>query len=144
MVCTVIWGVMTYCVLIGIFTIVPTTQYVWINQTATFTCATNVTGYILSFNIPAIVDHIPTVTDLPEGGQLATASFTVTSDNNSTSIRCAADNGTIFTITTPVYAYVQGTVGHYDRIMVLTYCLPRSTIISSRSYSSTTGVWSNH
>ena len=143
MVCTVIWGVMTYCVLIDIFTIVPTTQYVWINQTATFTCATNVTGYILSFSIPAGVAHdTTTVTDLPEGGQLATASFTVTSDNNGTSVRCIAENGELFTITTLVYAYAQGTVDH--RIMVLTYCLPRSTIISSRSYSSTTRVWYIH
>ena len=75
MVCTVIWGVMTYCVLIDIFVIVPTTQYVWINQTATFACATNVTGYSLSFSIPAGVDDDDTVTDLPEGGQLATTSF---------------------------------------------------------------------
>ena len=92
MVCTVIWGVMTYCVLIDIFTIEPTTQYVWINQTATFTCATNVTGYILSFSISASVDHIPTVTDLPEGGLLATCSYTVTSYNNGTSVRCLATN----------------------------------------------------
>ena len=122
-----------------IFTIVPTTQYVWINQTATFTCATNVTGYILSFSIPAGIAHVTTtVTDLLEGGQLAISSFTVTSDNNGTSFRCAADNGDLLTSTTPVFAYAQGTVDH--RIMVLTYCLPRSTIISSRSYSSTTGV----
>ena len=112
MVCTVIWGVMTYRVLIDIFTIVPTTQYIWINQTATFTCATNVTGYQLSFTIPAGVYDTTTVTDLPGGGQLATSSFTVTSDNNGTSLRCTADNGTIFTSTTLVYAYAQGTVDH--------------------------------
>ena len=141
MVCTVIWGVMTYCVLIDIFTIVPTTQYVWINQTATFTCATNVTGYELSFSIPAGIAHVTTVTDLPEGGRLATASFTVTSDNNSTRVRCIAENGDLLTSTTLVFAYAQGTVD-YIRIMVLT-CLPRSTIISSRSYSSTR-VWYIH
>ena len=125
-----------------IFTIVPTTQYVWINQTATFTCATNDAGYnILSFNIPAGIDDDTTVTDLPGGGQLATTSFTVTSDNNGTSVRCLAHNGDL-TSTTPVYAYAQGTVDH--RIMVLTYCLPRSPIVSSRSYSSTTRVWYIH
>ena len=87
-----IWGVIIYCILIDIFTIVPTTQYVWINQTTTFTCATNVTGYTLSFSIPASVDDTPTVTNLPGGGQLATTSFTVTSDNNGTSVRCLATN----------------------------------------------------
>ena len=110
MVCTVIWGVMTYCVLIDIFTIVPTTQYVWINQTATFTCATNDAGYnILSFNIPAGIDDDTTVTDLPEGGRLATTSFTVTSDNNGTSVRClAANNGGLPVVSDPGFAYGQG------------------------------------
>ena len=96
----------------------------------------------MSFSIPAGVAHVTTVTDLPEGGLLALAitSFTVTSDNNGTSVICVAHNGTIITIITPVYAYAQGTVDHYDRIMALTYCLPRSPIISSRSYSRTTRV----
>ena len=109
MVCTVIWGIMTYCVLIDILTIVPTTQYVWINQTATFTCAINVTGYILSFSIPAGVAHGTTVTDLPEGGELATSSFTVTSDNNGTSVRCLATNGGLPVVSDPAgFAYGQG------------------------------------
>ena len=99
---------MTYCVLIGIFTIVPTTQHVWINQTATFTCATNVTGYTLSFSIPASVDDTPTVADLPGGGQLATTSFTVTSDNNGTIVRCLADNGAVLMASDPGFAYGQG------------------------------------
>ena len=79
----------------------------WINQTATFTCATNVTGYTLGFSIiPADVPH---VTDLPGGGQLATCSFTVTSDNNGTaSVGCVADGGTDVQHTTPVFAYAQG------------------------------------
>ena len=104
-------GSMTYCVLIDIFTIVPTTQYVWINQIATFTCATNinVTGYSLSFSIPAGVDDDDTVTDLPEGGQLATTSFTVTSDNNGTSVRClATKNGGLPVVSDPGFAYAQG------------------------------------
>ena len=139
MVCTVIWGVMTYCVLIDIFTIVPTTQYVWINKTATLRCATNVTECELGFSILGGIPHDTTVTDLSEGGgQLATTSFTVTSDNNGTRVRCLADDGTDVQLTAPVFAYVQGTVDH--RIMVLTYCLLRSPIISSRSYSSTTRV----
>ena len=116
MVCTVIWEVMTYCVLIGVFTIVPTTQYVWINQTATFTCATNVTGYILFFSIPAGlgIDHVTTVTDLPEGGLLATCSYTVTSYNNGTSVRClATNNGGLLVVSDPAgLAYGQGSGVH--------------------------------
>ena len=110
MVCTVIWGVMTYCVLIDIFTIVPTTQYVWINQTATFTCATNVTGYELSFSVSGGVADVPTLMDLPGGGQLVTTSFTVTSDNNGTSVRClAAYNGGLSVVSDPAgFAYGQG------------------------------------
>ena len=93
-----------------IFTIVPTTQYVWINQTATFTCTTNVTGYTLSFSIPAGVDDDDTVTDLPGGGQLATCSFTVTSDSNGTSVRClATNNGGLPVVSDPAgFAYGQG------------------------------------
>ena len=98
-------------------------------------------GTVLGFSILGGIPHDTTVTDLPGGGQLATTSFTVTSDNNGTIVRCLAHNGDL-TSTTPVYAYAQGTVDH--RIMVLTYCLPRSTIISSRSYSSTTRVWYIH
>ena len=108
MVCTVIWGVMTYCVLIDIFTIVPTTQYVWINQTATFTCATNVTGYELGFSIIGGIPYDNTVTDLPGGDLLATASFTVTSDNNGTRVRCLADNGAVLMASDPGFAYGQG------------------------------------
>ena len=94
-----------------IFTIVPTTQYVWINQTATFTCATNVTGYTLSFSIPAGIAHVTTtVTDLPGGGQRVTCSVTVTSDNNGTSARClATNNGGLPVASDPAgFAYGQG------------------------------------
>ena len=95
---------------LDIFTIVPTTQYVWINQTATFECAINVTEYALGFNlIPASVacGEGSTVIDLPEGGRLATCSFKVTSDNNGTSVRCNA-NGNGLWSTERVYAYAQG------------------------------------
>ena len=36
-----------------IFTIEPTTQYVWINEIATFECAINDTGYTLGFSLTA-------------------------------------------------------------------------------------------
>ena len=74
---------------LGIFTIVPATQYVWINQTATFTCATNVTGYELIFNIPG-VDEQESNTLLPGGGQTTTAIFTATLYTNGTNVTCGA------------------------------------------------------
>ena len=70
-------------------------------------CATNVTGYTLGFNI-YIVGSVSPNTTISKDGQLATASFTVTSDNNGTSVRCTADNGDLLTRSTPVYAYAQG------------------------------------
>ena len=91
-----------------IFTIEPTTQYVWINHNATFECAIIDINVTLGFSVSKNTSAVTTVTDLPEGGQLATASFTVTSDNNGTSVRCIADDGTIFTRSTLVYAYAQG------------------------------------
>ena len=105
------WFITIYLVLVeGIFTIVPTTQYVWINQTATFECATNITGYSLSITIPAGISPDRTEVGLPGGGTLATASFMVTPDNNVTSVRCTADDGIGFQLTPQAYAYGQGTV----------------------------------
>ena len=87
----------------AIFTTMPTTQYVWINQTATFTCATNVTGYTLSFSIPG-VSFEPT----GDGHLMITVTFTVTSDNNGTSVRCLADDGVDFKVIHLGFAYAQG------------------------------------
>ena len=81
----------------SIFTIVPETQYVYLNDNVTFECATNLTGYSLEF---IVKKHGSTQTiglevirtDLPGGGEIATASFVVTAKLNGTSIRCIADN----------------------------------------------------
>ena len=75
----------------GIFTIEPTTQYVWINQAATFTCATNVTEYQLSFNVPAGISYHATEIVDPDGITVVTISFAVTSANNGSGVRCIAD-----------------------------------------------------
>ena len=91
----------------GIFTIVPTTQYVFINQVATFECAIDDTGYMLGFNVPGVTPCDTTVTDLPGGGQQATYSFKVTSGNNGTRVRCTADDGNNL-LYHEVYAYAQG------------------------------------
>ena len=97
----------------GIFTIVPETQYVYLNHNVTFECATNLTGYSLSFN------HIfgggsitPTSkqTNLPNGGIKVTTTFIVTSANNGTGVRFHAENvdTNILIYSSKVYAYAQG------------------------------------
>ena len=79
----------------------------WINQTATFTCATNVTGYTLNFDIPN-VDQDVTRDSLPGGGQRATATFTATLDTNGTNVTCGALDGfTLVASTTAVQVFVQ-------------------------------------
>ena len=103
-----IWGVMTYCVLIGIFTIVPTTQYVWINQTATFTCAIGISEHTVAFSIPGVVENLSFET-LPGGGQILTATFTATLDLNGTDVTCRAlDGDSIIVGTAQVQIYVEG------------------------------------
>ena len=105
-ICTVIWGVMTYCVLIGIFIIVPTTQYVWINQTATFTCAHD-SEQTIFLDIPGVSEDTD-IDSLPGGGQRATATFTATLDTNGTNVTCGAIVGSIIEYTDVVQVFVQG------------------------------------
>ena len=94
----------------SIFTIVPETQYVYLNHNVTFECATNLTGYTLTFEYAGgTVDFTLKQTNLPDGGIKITTTFIVTSGNNGTSVRCLADHigkGTIFT--SFEYAYAQG------------------------------------
>ena len=96
----------------SIFTIVPETQYVYLNHNVTFECATNLTGYTLSFNhIFSSESIISTLkqTNLPDGGMKITTTFIVTSGNNGTSVRCIADHIDYRTeFTSLKYAYAQG------------------------------------
>ena len=111
--------------LVGIFAIVPTTQYVWINQAATFTCATNVTEYQLSFNVPAGISyHVAKTVD--QDGIKVTVSFAVTSANNGSGVRCIADRANHALVYTKLqFAYAQG--GHYS--VPIGHPIARSTCI---------------
>ena len=94
---------------LAIFTIVPETQHVYLNHNVTFECATNLTGYTLSFSYGGSITVILKQTNLPSGGIIATATFMVTSVNNGTSVRCIADDKMNITLLTSfVYAYAQG------------------------------------
>ena len=102
-----------YCDTSDIFTTVPTTQYVWINQTVAFECATNVTGYSLTFSVVPPANAYITLTalinPLPDGGEHIVYSFLASQITNGTKARCIGDDGIgkpRFTLS--AYAYVQG------------------------------------
>ena len=96
----------------GIFTIVPETQYVYLNHNVTFECATNLTGYTLTFDYVYGGGSIsPTFmkSNLPNGGIKVSTTFIVTSTLNGTGVRCIADHS----VTTPMLTslanvYAQG------------------------------------
>ena len=92
-----------------IFTIVPETQYVYINHNVTFECVTNLTGYSLSFDYSETVDYTLKQTNLPGGGIKITTTFIVTSGNNGTSVSCIARLNNVFEgISDLSYVYGQG------------------------------------
>ena len=102
------------CKISAIFTIVPTTQYVWINQTVTFTCATNITGYSLTISHFG-PNHIPLYISihsilLPEGGKYIAGSFIASQMVNGTGVICVAhaENESTLQFTLPAYTYTQG------------------------------------
>ena len=80
------------------------TQYVYLNDTVTFECATNLTGYTISFLFGT--DPMDTITDLSNGGKRTT--FTATSEINGTNIICLARMGIMIFNTDAAYLYIQG------------------------------------
>ena len=93
----------------GIFTIVPKTQYVYLNHNVTFECGTNLTGYILTFEYSGSIAQKLKQTNLPDGGIKITTTFIVTSTNNGTSVSCIARLNNVFKgISDLSYVYGQG------------------------------------
>ena len=93
----------------GVFIIVPETQYVYLNHNVTFECATNLTGYTITFDYSGAVDETLKQTNLPVGGIKITTTFIVTSCNNGTSVSCIARLNNVFKgITNLSYVYAQG------------------------------------
>ena len=91
------------------------TQYAYVNDTVTFDCATNLTGYVLSFNYdtgPGVsLSASLTTLDISGGGKRIIANITATSQLNGTTVTCSAvnqHNVTIVTISKPAYINVQG------------------------------------
>ena len=75
----------------------------------TFECATNLTGYTLTFDYGQSIAPKLKPTNLHDGGIRITTTFLVTSANNGISVRCHADDDTNPLISTlKVYACAQG------------------------------------
>ena len=105
-----------------LFTIVPETQYVYLNYNVTFECATNFTGYTLSFNYIFGGGSItPTFkeSNLTDGGIKVSTTFNVTSTNNGTRVRCIADDSVnIPMLTSLANVYVQGSYNYYVKCYI--------------------------
>ena len=89
----------------SIFTIVPETQYVYVNDTVTFECAINETVYAPSFSF---VTYPPVVDSISVANGMISLNLTATSEVNGTSVTCNATNGLTTYVTEPAYLYVQG------------------------------------
>ena len=81
------------------------TQYVYINDTVTFECATNLTGYSLYFLVGGKVPSSQASETLPNGGTAISFSLTATNQLNGTDVTCYTVNGNA---TETAYVYVQG------------------------------------
>ena len=101
------YNIMLIIILIGKFTIVPVTQYVYLNDIVTFECATNMTGF-LYFNVGGRIPPSQITTSLPNGGTKISFSVTATNQSNGTDVTCHVFNDTA---TETVHIYVQGLYG---------------------------------
>ena len=90
---------------IDLFTIIPVTQYVYLNDTVTFECATNLTGYSLYFLVGGKVPSSQASDTLPNGGIAISFNLTASNQLNGTDVTCYTVNGNA---TETAYVYVQG------------------------------------
>ena len=95
---------MLILILIGTFTIVPVTQYVYLDHIVTFECATNMTE-ILYFDVGRALPFSVIPSSLPNGGTKISLSLTAMNESNGTGVTCHVLNRTA---TETVYIYVQG------------------------------------
>ena len=99
-----------------IFTTVPETQYVYVNDTVTFECATNASEYTNSL----MIDTNPTLGGLPLFISYLKVfiTLTATSEINGTSFTCRALH--VVATTERAYLYVQGQYNiDYNELTVL-------------------------
>ena len=73
------------------YTIVPVTQYVYLNDTVKFKCATNLTNYdlfLITKGSECLVSH----ETLTNGGVMMSCSLTASSEINGTYVTCHGTN----------------------------------------------------
>ena len=99
----------------SLFTVVPVSQYAYVNDNVTFDCATNFTRYSLSFNYVTVsgvsLSASQATFDIHGGGKRIIANITATSQLNGTNVTCSAinqHNVMNFITSNPAYIYVQG------------------------------------
>uniref|UniRef100_A0A1X7UEJ0 Fibronectin type-III domain-containing protein n=1 Tax=Amphimedon queenslandica TaxID=400682 RepID=A0A1X7UEJ0_AMPQE len=90
----------------SIFTIEPETQYVYVNDTVTFECATNLTGNNIYFLSKGVQPSSQSIVALPNGGMMISFNLTASNESNGTDATCY----TLFNghSTETAYVYVQG------------------------------------
>ena len=101
----------------SIFTVVPVTQYVYLNDTVTFECATNLTGYhLLVLTNASIAISLQSVS-LSNGGEMVSLNLTAKSEANGTAVTCFIFNmmfhHNMYNTTEPAYVYIQGKYNNY-------------------------------
>ena len=88
------------------FTIVPETQYVYVNDTVTFECAANKTKYVSSLYFETYPSVNGSVSYSSGITIITSLNLTATSEVNGTNVTCRDEpNGAT---TEPAYLYVQG------------------------------------
>ena len=84
------------------------TQYVYLNDTVTFGCATNLVDYqLFIFLNPSMSFSLHTVSN--SNSVMVSFNLTARSEVNGTAVTCQASNGNA---TVPAYLYIQGQYGH--------------------------------
>ena len=82
------------------------TQYVYLNDTVEFECATKPTDFILFVTFKGSIGCLKTrYQTLPNGGMMVSCNVTANSEANGTHVTCHTTNGNN---TEPAYVYVQG------------------------------------
>ena len=108
------------------------TQYVYLNNTVTFGCATDLAGYnLFLFVYPSISISLQSVS-LSNGGVMVSFNLTARSEVNGTAVTCRASNGSA---TEPAYVYIQGQYGHASMyLFTLLFSGPPASVSNLQGY----------
>ena len=102
---------------------VPKSRNVSAGTVVEFTCATEESGVILAVTAtPTVAGSVANLTDLPNGGNQFTLSFTAPSEHSSITIACVAIRSPdVFQVT--ALLMIQGNMADIEYICTTTYCV---------------------